>query len=529
MSVLRSMAMIAAATVAWTSAILATAEDKNPEAVLAGKGLVRQGRVYLLPKVEDAIETLGLENMKLEMAKMRTGLELRALEQMPPPPPVNSQRQGRFGPPMTPGFPGSMPPPPSDGIPGFGNSAGLSASQRQLTDGLSRLSDQEMVKALIERKAGIEGLNYKEKQVANLFLFKRLLGQYDQMAADPQVKAALRELNKGREVKYAVGPPPAYESRIVTMAAEMLHDKGLRINKNHSTFSPIFDDDMARGLADAVKLRDKSQAIEKSAARAEARLASLSHEKNPRATTSPGNAKGTRVEGPRADDPARQLSEAATLRANFVKLVSDWRRRADEAEPRRKVLADDPEVKEALADLDHNRTPKQKHKVLLGRKFEDNLKLLASLEGSIVSRSVALEPDRDRLWVEASLDDSSPRKMVVDPKVPIVRLSSRTASSLKLKIDGAPTAEVKGDDGQTLLALRTTLKTLRVGESVANDVACLVMPETYGDAPSILGGTFLNHFVVELDSVGGKLSLTQVSPPPSKGSPSPATESASKP
>jgi hypothetical protein len=68
-----------------------------------------------------------------------------------------------------------------------------------------------------------------------------------------------------------------------------------------------------------------------------------------------------------------------------------------------------------------------------------------------------------------------------------------------------------------------------VGESVAHDVACLVMPETYGDAPSILGGTFLDHFVIDLDSAGGKLSLTQVIPPPAKGSQASPSESASKP
>ena len=45
-------------------------------------------------------------------------------------------------------------------------------------------------------------------------------------------------------------------------------------------------------------------------------------------------------------------------------------------------------------------------------------------------------------------------------------------------------------------------------------VACLVLPPGAGDRPPVLGGTFLDRVVAELDGESATLTLTKVTPPP---------------
>jgi predicted aspartyl protease len=487
-------------------------DDKSPESVLASKGLVRQGKVYLLPRVEQELASLGVENMKLEMSKMRTALEIRAMERTGSPF-DGSPGSGPGGPPpMNPGYPPpdmEPPPPPPPTFLGRGGIGVIDPRQRQAANELA----QQKLNAMIERKAGLERLEQGERRAANHAQFVRLIGQYDQIAADPQVKAALRQLNKGRDPKFAVGPAPMYESRIITATLDALGEKGLRINKGHSNFSPlntfstVNDEDLAKAVSDAREARTRFQGLEKAAARSEAKLADLIHRK-PRETSS--GAEPTAQIKAAADEPLHQLAEAAVARARFVKAVRDLPPHVEAALRRRSEVVADPDVKEALSDLDRHRLPRMKHRIVAGLRFDESVKSLAAFAASVESKTIRLEPDRDRLLVEAMLNDGARRKMVVDPKVTLVRLSARAAAEVKVKLEDTLPIDVATDDSRTFRARRTTLKSLRVGDFTAHDVVCVVMPESFGDAPSILGASFLDHFVADLDSSAGTLTLTHV-------------------
>jgi predicted aspartyl protease len=511
------------------------ADDEAAEAVLARKGLVRSGNVYLLPKVDEAFHRLGLENMKLEFARRRNELELRALGEMNRALDESRRGPGRgpgLGgdvPPMPPpdgGFPGMPPPPPGGpmppmGGPGFGPGGRRGGPdrggrdderQRELMDELAKLDDDELVARLIAGKAGIERLDVRDRREVSAYLFGRLLDRYNRVAADAEVKAALKELNEGRSQRLAVGPPAAYETRIVMQAAETLREKSLRINKGAATFSLTLDDDLVAGVKELDQAWKKLGELEKAEARAEAKLEDLVRQRKetPR-QAGQRKAIDAAILKAKAEGNGPRLAEIAAQRARFLKLLRDVRKTAEEAERRRETVLTDPQVKEALAVLDRYRVPRQKHRVVLGKKLDGPRKRLAALEDAVESSFVPLDADRGMFWVAAAVDDSPNNlNMIVDPKEPFVRLSARTAAAVGLRLGDAVEVDVRGRDGRTVRARRVTLGTLRVGPSRARGVACLVLPEAVGDPPPVLGASFLDHFVAEVDSAAGRLNLARV-------------------
>jgi hypothetical protein len=469
---------------------------RSAEAVLAGKGLVRSGKCFLLPKVDEAIQQLGLENMKLEMSKARIGLQVAELEGMNQA--LEDRRRAALanaGNPMTTGgvtsiggIPGGFgpPTPPSGGGPpgpggrGFGSPGGFAdggstsaSSSSPLIQTFLNISNEEMVNRMRADRARLERMDLHERQTVNAYVCSRLLKQYDTVAADPEVKSAIKVLNRVPGAKLAVGPPQAYEHRMVVQAAETLRDKGLKANRGQLTFYPAAEDDVGRAAVEVER----------------ARLQLL--------------------DSTRGAPPA----ELATRRRNYVNLVRDLRRRADDAQQRRVALSADPEVREALDDLDRFRRPREKHK-LAERKLDDALRRLTLAEKDMVDREVALEPDRDALWVEATLGDSKGLRMVIDPEEPLVRLSSKAAIEAGLKLDDAPSFEVVGHDGRKIPARRARIGSITVGGLVARDVPCILLPESSGNPPSILGASFLDQFVATIDTAAGKLTLVQMNTRP---------------
>ncbi len=65
-------------------------------------------------------------------------------------------------------------------------------------------------------------------------------------------------------------------------------------------------------------------------------------------------------------------------------------------------------------------------------------------------------------------------------------------------------------DGSVVDARRVTLKSMRVGAFVAQDLECVVMPKGMKNAPMLLGGRFLRNFVVRVDLAKSQIHLTRV-------------------
>jgi clan AA aspartic protease (TIGR02281 family) len=142
---------------------------------------------------------------------------------------------------------------------------------------------------------------------------------------------------------------------------------------------------------------------------------------------------------------------------------------------------------------------------------------LRELQRLIRTETVAIDRDRSIVWVEATLNGSSGQTMIVDLGGAETRLSARAAAEAGVKPASErdePAVAIATADGRTIPARRARLASLQVGPLAVQDVECLVLPEDYGAAPSILGSSFLKRFAANVDDSSATLVLTQVQAKP---------------
>ena len=65
-------------------------------------------------------------------------------------------------------------------------------------------------------------------------------------------------------------------------------------------------------------------------------------------------------------------------------------------------------------------------------------------------------------------------------------------------------------DGNIIEGREMTIKTVRVGRFTLEEVRCVVLNKGLPNPPLILGGSFLNHFIVRLDPGSRELHLTEI-------------------
>ena len=105
--------------------------------------------------------------------------------------------------------------------------------------------------------------------------------------------------------------------------------------------------------------------------------------------------------------------------------------------------------------------------------------------------------------------------MGLDTGASAVSLPADVAQKLKITPgDQDPTVQLQLADGDIIEGKQTSLKTVRVGRFTVDDVTCVVLQPGLSNAPLILGGSFLNHFVVKLDPAANELHLTQIKEEP---------------
>jgi len=114
---------------------------------------------------------------------------------------------------------------------------------------------------------------------------------------------------------------------------------------------------------------------------------------------------------------------------------------------------------------------------------------------------------RHELWLaEVTLNERVGRHLIVDTGASFTLINRQTADELGLLLDEntpvIPGTTVSG----TILTPMVTLKSVRVGQALAENVEAVVhtMP---GNQAGLLGNSFLNKFRVVLDSFGGKMTL----------------------
>ena len=300
---------LAAAVVLGASAGLAAADDppggRSPEQVLEAAGLTRHGNSYLLAGELEAADLVkdheqhaarlwadwqreAAAMQRLQLDQSRAAMQ-RQLSQL--------QRRGR------------------------GRRRYRGRSHSAVNPGLRRDEAQQRGQMQkLNRDATAEQKKILQDEQSYQQLVRSTMQRYEELAARPEIRDALRALNRGRHPKVALGPAAAYRDRVEQAMLAQLAERGLR-GRDDAPFQPV---EAAKFFREVYDANAAYAALQKS--------------------------------GMPADDPGRATlgRRAAALTAGLADLQT-----------RCEALAEDPEVLDALREL--NRLEgKERHRVGLG-------------------------------------------------------------------------------------------------------------------------------------------------------------------
>ena len=204
-------------------------------------------------------------------------------------------------------------------------------------------------------------------------------------------------------------------------------------------------------------------------------------------------------------DLEEQAGKASTTaKTQFVDDVAALSVKADAASERYKVLSVDPAVKTALAAVPA--------KAALGPtpEFATSIAELKKWQSAVESEAIPLTEDHGIHMVDALLNGEH-FVLGFDTGASAVTLPWQVAEKLNMTPgEQDPTVQMQLADGNLIEGKQMSLKSVRVGRFTINDVTCVVLQKDLHDAPLILGGSFLNHFIVKLDPAANELHLTQL-------------------
>lgn len=277
----------------------AEARADSPEQTLAAAGLILKGRCYVV-REEIQAGTLAQKMASLSMdvaAGMQSAMTLESAM-------INDNlMSGELGQAL--GFAAME----ARAQGGRGRGNGMYARYRGLLNRESAIRrDARRDNVQLNRVAGRIAADRKRYQAElNEFrtLLETMMNRYDELSRRSDVEEALRTLNRGLHPKYALGPMASYRARMDSEMARILAEKGLRPRK--TTFEPIEERAFVKRVeaANALALRlDKA--------------------------------------GAATDDPRR-----VRLAAEIASLG----RLAESLDQTRERLARDPEVADAIAEL----------------------------------------------------------------------------------------------------------------------------------------------------------------------------------
>jgi clan AA aspartic protease (TIGR02281 family) len=167
-------------------------------------------------------------------------------------------------------------------------------------------------------------------------------------------------------------------------------------------------------------------------------------------------------------------------------------------------LAADPTVKAALAHLSPP-APLGPSAEFLAAAAD-----ITKWQADVESEAIPLQGDNGTFMVDALLNGEH-FMMVVDTGASDVSLSGEAAEKLGLHpSEKDPTAKYQIADGSIVEAKVMTLDTVRVGRFTVSNVTCSVLPKGRPNVPLLLGGSFLNHFIVKMEPSKKELRLTDV-------------------
>lgn len=196
-----------------------------------------------------------------------------------------------------------------------------------------------------------------------------------------------------------------------------------------------------------------------------------------------------------------------TAKNQFVDEMLALTPKAEEVEQKYKTLAADAGVKAALAQ-----PPATGAKSALGPSpaFTAAAADLKKWQSEVESEAIPLRDEGGTHLVDVLLNGEH-FLMGVDTGASAVSLTPEAATKLNLTpTEKDPVVEVHLADGNVIEGHEMTLKTVRVGRFTVEEVRCIVLSKVSNDAPLLLGGSFLNHFIVKLDPAKDELHLTEI-------------------
>ena len=521
----------------------------------AHRGLRLEGATYVLKLEDDFHGRMGTIRQLLDdwqRHRMRLDEELVSLgrwerryrELSEPRGPA-----GRFdgpGPPPDrgPGPPGDGPPPPPDGMPGFGPSdrGGPPGPPRDWPDRRridrlrneleARLTLSQFTAADLAGRLEVTLGEIRRRRDDLVALRPRIAARYAELAAEAPVKDALLALNRAGTDPLSLGTGLGLSEDLRRMDATL--DRTTIPVRNATTRIEWKGEDRLRGLVGAADLLLHQVAIDLG------HLGTLEHEdrsrrkmlaeqrlKDPRRSDTPAaagtdpaeseriagerRAVGTRVESLSAEQvrghrAVRELlDELAARQALFLRVVDAVRGSIEPAAPSREGST------AGTASRGTTAAPTTSRSIPQNPAADPFARRLKELEKLIRSERVAVDVDRALVWVDATLDGTHHLKMIVNSRAADMRLAAGTAAAAGIRpLDGEPAVEITTLEGRKVPARRARLETVQVGACILRDVNCLVLPPEFGEAPPVLGGTFLKRISTRLDRDAGTMILTQI-------------------
>ena len=361
----------------------------------------------------------------------------------------------------------------------------------------------------------------------NMVLLNReyndLKTQYDELRKDPLVTRALVELNRNPGPTVVLGPEEDFWVNFKKMHESLLVERGL---------VPIRD----KGIKKLETVEDKNaqQLWDRTVESDEALQRALKTRKNERTLST--SRKQHLADWPRDKAEFQRKNNMAGLK-NAEKGIEDDEQKEKQWGATRQILSQDVLARyrafvENLAALDKALTasrhrhedlvkkprPKQAGKASgwpIASISKDLEKYLDKAKKRTRTEQIKLDPDKAIFSVEVILNENkeSRKTMVIDPSKDEIRISEGFAAGLGIRpLVTDPSIDVVAGDGQTFSARRIKLKAVQVGSFKINDVECLVFSKGY-EGPPLLGTSFLDNFIFELDAGEAKLMLAKAAAP----------------
>ena len=440
------------------------------------------------------------------------------------------------------------PPPPPDGMNDFGpgqrddflRQLHLGDSRRQHSilnaDRAARWADivynqvfSDDLARRLERQLG----EIERRRLEAVTLDQQIRAHYDKLASDPRVKQAIAALNESSDPKVSLGPLKDSLTKDLAEAARALAVARQGMLKQLAQVE-------LKGMNRLTGLVSVAETLLQEMGTSAGRIQTLEREvasrrhllgehakQHTKPAESPAHATDSSVRNQVATQPQAKDSRGDALRAeeahfrksvgeviqlfaaqrqDYLRIVKGLTDAIDEADKERRTVANDAQTKKSIGGRSGG--DRGSVQVTSTEPFKSKLR---EFEKTIHTEEVPIDADKTIDWVDATLNGKSRNQMMVNLGVNEIRLSARLASEIGASpIPGEQAVDIATIDGRIIQARLARLETVQVGPFTHRDVDCVVLPDSAGDFPPVLGSGFFDQFSTKIDADRGAIVLTQV-------------------